>query len=775
MGKKNDKLEGCWYRLPERICSEEEAAFFSFFRGRITLSTVPEQYQLRLSADSRYKLYVNGGFVEMGPSRGNGQVWYYDTVDITSSLVPGENIIAVIVLRYPYRHWAGNCGIYRTETPGLYVDVRVCAGGIGNHDTDNGFQPIEWRCRTYSGISLIRENPYFSPLWIYEQARGMEEFAGWMEAGYDDSDWYAAGKYREEELPAVLKPSRLIPRTIPFLYRKKRTFAGSCGKTEQKERWNRFFQRGEAVIIPANTKEIVEINAGELVTGYLRLRMEGGRGARLSLLQSECYAGEIEKSNDPYRSTPKKGNRTDDSLELYGYTDTYEAAGFGTKDRAEVYEPFWFRTFRYIRLTIETGKEEIILQRFDYEETGYPLYVQSHVETSDQTLADVWDICERSLRRCMHETYEDCPFYEQLQYAMDTRSQILYTYAVSADDRLAVKCMDDFTHSVRPDGMINCSFPNFETNVIPGFSVYYIGMVYDYMMYFGKKEQMEHYLETIEAVLGFFQNHLDERGIVGKTGDLNKNGNYWSFIDWAPGWAETDGVPPCTLTGPITMESLLYVLGLQYGADIFEYMGQHKKAAAYRIRAKSVQRAINRFCVGANGMYQDGPGVESYSQHSQVFAVLTGTVSKETGRILLEETLKHPEKYEQCTIAMMFYLFRALEQCDLYRYTDSLWNIWREMVENQLSTCAEKPVMSRSDCHAWGALALYELPSVILGVRPAKPGYGEVEVSPRTENLQWAKGEVVTPRGKVFVSWDKTEEGEVRVQIEKVFAQRRTE
>ena len=65
--------------------------------------------------------------------------------------------------------------------------------------------------------------------------------------------------------------------------------------------------------------------------------------------------------------------------------------------------------------------------------------------TSDESLAPIWGYQDlRTLKRCMHETYEDCPFYEQLQYAMDSRSQILYTYMVSGDDRLARKCMDDF-------------------------------------------------------------------------------------------------------------------------------------------------------------------------------------------------------------------------------------------------------------------------------------------------------------------------------------------
>src|SRR5699024_8724822 len=121
---------------------------------------------------------------------------------------------------------------------------------------------------------------------------------------------------------------------------------------------------------------------------------------------------------------------------LEGYTDIYCPAGTDPEDACHVYEPFWFRTFRFIRLHITVGETPLVLHKFDYDETGYPLEIRSHAETSDASLADIWDISARTLKRCMHETYEDCPFYEQLQYVMDSRSQILYTYASAADDRL---------------------------------------------------------------------------------------------------------------------------------------------------------------------------------------------------------------------------------------------------------------------------------------------------------------------------------------------------
>lgn len=89
----------------------------------------------------------------------------------------------------------------------------------------------------------------------------------------------------------------------------------------------------------------------------------------------------------------------------------------------------------------------------------------------------------------------------------------------------------------------------------------------------------------------------------------------------------------------------------------------------------------------------------------------------------------------------------------LYDYTQQLWGPWRQMVENHMTTCVEDSVNGRSDCHAWGALALYELPAVILGVRPGKPGFETIRISPVRGYLTQAEGDVVTPKGMVHVCW----------------------
>ena len=733
-----------------------DAARIVHFRKVLEFETPPEHLILELSADSRYKLYVNGIFREEGPQKGDNQTRYYDTLDIGGSLVPGKNVIIASVLIYPEAHRRGNHSLFRTESPGFFLRGYLeRKSGKPDFTADS-----TWKERT-APVDFYAESDRFAPLYIFENARWDGESRGMHHPGYDDSRWLNARAYTFFDLSGVLHPVNLQPRMTPFLRRREGAFSGvKCIRKSSREKsaWQSLLSSERSLEIPPRSEEIIEIDGDVEKTAYLTLAMAKGGGARIAILTSECYAYEGEMNPDGFLM-PRKGDRTDHIRgELYGFTDSYEVGGGGTEEEPELYEPYWFRTFRYIRLTVVTGDEPLILKSFRFRETGYPLERVTKVETSDSSLEDIWDISERSLRCCMHDTYEDCPFYEQLQYSMDSRNQILYTYALSSDDRLARQCMEDFRRSLRTDGMINCSYPSYEPNLIPGFAIYYIGMIHDHMMYFGDRELVEHHEPAVLSIFQFFRKRMNDQGIVGKLGGPNLEGPFWSFVDWTKEWESTIGAPGATRKGPLTMESLLYLRGLQYGAELMKFIGQNDLSAGLAEEAEKLRENIRIRCIGDSGMLRDGPETEEYSQHCQVFGILTGTLSPREGKAILKETLVHREKYAQCSVAMMFYLFRALELCGLYDETDRLWDIWRDMIGKNLTTCEEDPVTSRSDCHGWGALILWELPSAVLGIRPSAPGFGEMVVNPQFGKLDWARGTVSTPKGPVQASWKRTGE-----------------
>ncbi len=139
------------------------------------------------------------------------------------------------------------------------------------------------------------------------------------------------------------------------------------------------------------------------MTGYIKAAFSGGKDTVVSLLYSESY---VQDGFVGPGHIPVKEDRMDyEKGHLQGYEDFYHVAGVGIEKEQEIYEPYWFRTFRFVRLHIETAKEQITFHGLDYEETRYPLEVATSVRTSDKSLRAIWEISERTLKRCMHETF----------------------------------------------------------------------------------------------------------------------------------------------------------------------------------------------------------------------------------------------------------------------------------------------------------------------------------------------------------------------------------
>ena len=107
-------MKSGWMWIPK---SDPRANEFALFCRKLDVLQLPQSLEIKISADSRYKFYVNDTLVEFGPSKGNQEQWYYDEIDLAPHLHIGSNVLVVQVLHYSIDHWRGNNSCIRTNTP----------------------------------------------------------------------------------------------------------------------------------------------------------------------------------------------------------------------------------------------------------------------------------------------------------------------------------------------------------------------------------------------------------------------------------------------------------------------------------------------------------------------------------------------------------------------------------------------------------------------------------------------------------------------------------
>jgi len=559
---------------------------------------------------------------------------------------------------------------------------------------------------------------------------------GWALPGYNDSAWGSATALWFNTKARGLGTDgnwMLTPRTIPPMEETVERLA-AVRRSEPVMPAPDFLAGKAPLTIPARTRATLLLDQGKLTNAYPCLFVSGGSGAAITQTYAEALVDDKRQ----------KGNRNEVSgKHIMGFQDVFIADG----GQNRVFSPLWFRTYRYLQIDVETGDFPLTILDFYGIFTGYPLAEQATFSSSDPTLTNLWDIGWHTARLCAGETYYDCPYYEQLQYTGDTRVQSFISLYVSGDDRLMRKALMDYDHSRIPDGLTQSRYPCNDMQVIPTFSLFWVSMVHDYWMHRRDEAFVRSFFKGIEDVLAWHENRLAPNGLNGPM-------EWWHFTDWCWPWNETErvgGVPPGASRGGSSILSLQFAYTLQQAAELFAALGDQPKALRYTQLAQRITKAVRQQCWDSRRqLLADTPEKSSYSQHANIWAVLTDAVPASEQPALLRRTMADTT-LTQATFYFKFYLFEALKKTKTGDAFLPLLKPWHTMREMGLTTFAEQPEPTRSDCHAWSASPNYEFLSLVCGIRPASSGFRTVVVEPFLGNLQWAAGKMPHPDGEISV------------------------
>lgn len=697
-----------------------------YFRKSIELTAKPTAFLIHVSADNRYKLYINGTLVSLGPARSDLYHWNYETVDLAPYLRSGKNIVSAIV-------W--NEADHRPEAQ---MSVRTAFIIQGN-------APAEEILNTNNTWKCIRDSAYRPLAGFFAASTGEfvdrnKTIRDWMFASFDDSAWPSAAnlfggqpKGLSDGLGWILVPSKLPPRELKYQR------IPVCRRATGIDVPSGFPGQKTSLTIPANTTVTLLLDQTYLTNAYLTLTFSKGANAGISLR----YAESLYAERTPYGL--RKGNRNDiDGKFFVGREDSLISDGTS----GQSYTNLNFRTFRYIQLLVHTKSEPLVIDDIYGTFTGYPFTQPSEFVTEDAGIKKILEIGWRTARLNAWETYTDCPYYEQLQYIGDTRVQAMITYYNSADDRLPRNAIELMDHSRLTDGVTLSRYPSRSTQIISPFSLWYIGMLHDYWMYRGDSGFIGDKLPGARAILKFFSEYQ------GADGSL-KNTPYWTFVDWAGGEGWSVGSPPKGTDGSSSILDLQLLWAYQWAADLEDKLGIRYFADLYRRKAAQLKQTIQqKYWSSSRGLYADTREKTSFSQHANALAILTGMLSKADmmtvgRRLLTDSTLT------QCTIYYKYYLHQALTRAGLGDgYIDWL-GIWRKNIEWGLTTWTEDSNVefTRSDCHAWGSSPNIEFFRTVLGIDSDAPGFKKIRIEPHLGRLTNTGGEIPHPNGKVAVSY----------------------
>jgi hypothetical protein len=210
-------------------------------------------------------------------------------------------------------------------------------------------------------------------------------------------------------------------------------------------------------------------------------------------------------------------------------------------------------------------------------------------------------------------------------------------------------------------------------------------------------------------------------------------------------------VPAGAADGNSTIITLQFIETVLRAAELLDAFGQTQVAARYRDLADSVKSAVQTYCWDASRlMYADTPQKTVFSQHANINAVLADMLPQAEAQALLQRTMSD-KRLIPCTMYYQFYLFRALQKSGMANsYLDQIKS-WHDMIAMGLTTFAERPEPTRSDCHAWSASPNYDFLATVCGIKPAEPGFKSVTISPALGKLTWVKASMPHPLGEIKV------------------------
>lgn len=717
-------LRANWIWSRDRIPENQHVCFRTVFKGG-------SGNMLHISADSDFVAFLNGVKVGQGQFSDWPEEKTYSSFDVSSALLPGRNVLAVLAY---YR--GRGFSTYAPGAPGLIAELGDAASGP------------HWRCRPHPAFTSGEIAVTTGQLGFCAAFDARQEDA-WCEPDYDDSHW---------EFACEVESRTLAPRPVPSLcylppVPGKCVMQGQLFRRREEETFAASMAADFLLTLPAaeafgalseNANGYFAIvDLGAAYAGLLNVRLSAPAGTVCDLSVGEHL--------DDGRIRSKIGYRN--------FADRYICR----EGKNEFEFPFRRVAGRYVGIHItNVNSGSVTLNYLGIAPTEVSLPQSAEFVTPDRLFNRRYQVAVRTMTLCMHEHYEDCPWREQALYAYDSRNQALYGYYRWGNYRFARASIDLLGRDLRPDGLLQLCAPCRIELTIPAFSFVWVSEIAEYELHSGDLTLFDRYCGQIETMLQAVLPRYDaSNGLF----TLPDQKFHWHFYEWTPG---LDGIPFGTRTGIHAGFNLYFYEMIGSYLTMLERRGRSNETFS-RIR-RDLGHAIHRqFWDEENQAYatclHDGKR-QGFHEHIQALALYNRIVPEAQVPMLLA-TLQS-RTLASIAFNALCYLIRALMRCSPESRQEAsarLTAAFEPLILAGASTLWETAQGAAdfngagSLCHAWSSTDVYFAHAEVLGVKPLAPGFTRFAIAPYPNGLQEAKGTISTPHGSIQVEWCKRDYG----------------
>lgn len=473
------KAKWIWRKAGEEYSPDEYVKFYDRFCYQVGQNG---KVKLEISCDSNYELYINGALAAFGQYPDFPHDKVYDELDITPYCVNGENVICVLVWYYGVGSMT-----YCKGLPGLIYEISTGSETLAISDSTT-------MCKLAGDYICGRRKLITSQLglsYTYD-ARGYD--------GYDCAVFPDTGLSTAAEVSG--RPERGSMRARPNKKTELLDFTPASLIDEKR----RIYDLGRETV------------------GHLSVRFRAPAGAVVNVAYGEYVVfpgdGEAEllfATENGDGGVRRKIHSRDFSVEIIGNGEWFEFKNYMRRLGC-----------RYLQVSCDSG-EPVEIDYIGLYPVEYPVKVLEY--KADNALRQrIYDTCVRTLRLCMFEHYEDCPWREQALYTLDSRNQMLCGYYAFGEYEFPRSVLKLIGSDRRDDGLLHICAPSRDDLVIPFFSLIYIIETEEYVRYSGDTSLAFELYSKLWEILRVFTGRMEDGLVPNFYGDKR----YWNFYEWNP-------------------------------------------------------------------------------------------------------------------------------------------------------------------------------------------------------------------------------------------------